>query len=84
MKSFISNLSSFVVRECGSVMTERALPTDHTSTIKLVRAYKIIISFSLKYSETAYLHRGSQAPFIVTLPTTSSDEHKITTESIYS
>ena len=33
--------------EQRSAETEGALPVDHTLTIKLVRAYKIIISFSL-------------------------------------
>jgi len=45
--SSFSNLLSLGALEQRSVETEGALPVDHTLTIKLVRAYKIKISFSL-------------------------------------
>ena len=45
--SFASSLSLLGALEQRSVETKRALPVDHTPTIKLVRTYKIIISFSL-------------------------------------
>jgi len=45
--SSASNLPLFGALEQRSVETEGALPVDQTSTIKSVRAYEIIISFSL-------------------------------------
>jgi len=64
MERSVSSLTPLDAMEQCSAGTEGALPVDHTSTIKSMRAYKIIIIFSLKYSETAYLYRGSQAPLI--------------------
>jgi len=60
-----------------------ALPVDHTQTIKSVRAYEIVNNFSLKYSEIAYLYRGSQALSIVIHLTTFTHKNIILTESIY-
>jgi len=45
--SSTSSLSPPGALEQRSVETEGALPVDHTPTIKSVRAYKIIIGFSL-------------------------------------
>jgi len=42
-----SSLSPFGALEQRSAVTEGALPIDHTSMIKSVRAYKIIINFIL-------------------------------------
>jgi len=83
MESSVSGLSPLGALEQRYAGTEGALPIDHTPTIKSVRAYKIIISFGLKYSETTYLSRGSQAPFIVIPLTTFTHENIISTKSIY-
>jgi len=45
--SSTSSLSPSGALEQHSVEIEGVLPVDHTLTIKSVRAYKIIISFSL-------------------------------------
>ena len=50
--SFGSNLSPHGSLEQRSAETERALLVDHTSTVKVVRAYKIIG----KYSVHGHLH----------------------------
>ena len=47
LTSSASSMSPPNTLEQRSIETEGALPVDHTPTIKSVRAYKIIISFSL-------------------------------------
>ena len=63
-----SALSPTVTLRCRFTGTNGTLPVDHTPTIKSMRAFKYQISFGLKYSETAYLYRGFQAPFIDIVP----------------
>jgi len=48
--SFVSSLFPPDALEQCSAEKEGTLPVDHTPTIKSVKTYKIIISFSLYYS----------------------------------
>jgi len=76
-ESFAFGLSPLGAVEQRFDGTEGALPVDHTLNIKSVRAYKIIINFSLKYSETAYLLRGSQAHFFYPFNSFQSREYNL-------
>jgi len=75
-------LSPLGALEQRSAGIEGALSVDHTPTIKSVGAYKIVISFSLKYLETMYLYQGSQTPFIDFPSRASTNENIISIESI--
>jgi len=80
MESFASSLSPLGALEQHSAETKGLYLL---ITLRRPIDHKIINSFNLKYLETVYLFRGSQAPFIVILSTTFTHENIISIESIY-
>jgi len=75
-------LSPIIAPRCHFIGTKGALPVDHTTMIKSVRAFKISNQFNFKYSKIVYLYLESQAPFIGIPSTVFTNENIISTKSI--